>query len=728
MTIKQLTLDDVANRDRQYLETIFALGDGHFGVRDAIPFTGNQAATLPVMLVNGFYATNPIVYGESAYGYAKAHQTIVSLPNPRDFDLATATADSAKPGDWAVELVATTLNFSDGTLNERFRLKTKTGEKFLLNVTSLIIQDGTHQFTVTYSLESLNYTGTLRFNRPLINQGTQPVATLNEADDPRVAMRAAKLTTKILPTTSEKQFQWADTTASTQQTVSQCDTVQLLPENVSLTKCATGFSGEGTITAGDCFAWQFVRQVSEINQPLVPVKITDGRSINRQILKDFWQQSQVEISDAKLQTGIQYNLFQLFQSAGRDGRTNIAAKGITGPGYEGHYFWDTEMYMLPFFIFTNPKIAKQLLAYRYNILPQARQRAKDLGVDQGALFAWRTINGEEASAYYPAGTAQYHINADIAYAVKLYDDVTNDQAFMREKGAALVLETARFWLNFGSWHERNGRQAFCLFKVTGPDEYTALVDNNYYTNRMAKENLLFASRLIQQGIIVGQPGEQHALAEAGKRMYLPYDHVIQVTEQDDDSPAMPVWPFERTPKDHYPLLLHYHPLTIYRYRVNKQADTLLAEMLFPEDQLPQQLKRDYDYYEPITTHDSSLSRSIFSILASRLKRHQKAFNYYMDTALMDLVDLQGNAQDGLHEANLGGSWLGLTYGFAGMYVYDGALHITNDLPAELTYLSFRVRFRGSVLAIKLDQNQTSVTRLSGPEVKLIVDGQPRATG
>ncbi|CAM3119106.1 glycoside hydrolase family 65 protein [Lactiplantibacillus plajomi] len=724
MQSTKLTLDDVANKDRQYLETIFALGDGHFGVRDAVPFTGNQAGTLPVMLVNGLYVTNPIVYGENAYGYAKLHQTIVSLPNPRNFDLISDTADSTVPGDWRVDLKRTALDFSDGSLNERFGLETKAGEKFLLTVNSWVVQDGTHQFTVTYTLKSINYTGTIQFKRSLFVNGGERSALIND-DDPRVAARNARLAIHIQNTKDERSFQWTSKTESTSQTLIQEDQVNAGPQNYSLIRNESGFEGAGKIAAGEEVTWQFTRRLSEINGELKPQQKRDDQAVNRQILGDFWNQSRVELSDEQLQKGIQYNLFQLFQSAGRDGRSNIAAKGITGPGYEGHYFWDTEMYILPFFIYTNPEIAKRLLSYRYSILQQARNRARDLGVDSGALFAWRTINGEEASAYFPAGTAQYHINADIAHAIKLYYEVTDDGDFLRQKGAEIVLETARFWLAYGSWRERKGQQEFCLYKVTGPDEYTALIDNNYYTNRMAKENLAFAVWLIKHGYMVADPGEQEQFSAASERMYLPYDEEQRVTKQDDESPEMPVWPFAKTPKTNYPLLLHYHPLMIYRHRVNKQADTLLAEMIFPEDQSNQQLRRDYDYYEPITTHDSSLSRSIFSILASRLRRPQKAFKYYMDTSLMDLVDLQGNASDGLHEANLGGSWLGLTYGFAGMYVKHGRLHITNYLPDELDHLAFRIRFRGSTLEIKLQRTQTNVLRVAGPTLEVVVDGKAR---
>lgn len=719
MKATKLTLKDVATQDRRYLETIFALGDGSFGVRDSLPFTGNQKDNLPLMLVNGFYATNPITYGESAHGYAKYHQTIISLPSPRYLNLATASSNSAENNKWKIDVVKTELNLLTGELTEKFKLATVNNEHFELAIKSQALFESSHQYVITYQLKSLDYVGAINYQRPLFNINFSDVDI--DKNDPRVAQRSAHLSIKKEEVSDHNLFKWITTSNTTKQKVIQSDEVKKYPNDFSLSKDQASFKGKGNIKSNQVLTWQFVRQVSDINQPLKKYKIDDYVAHNQSILNNFWHQSQVQISNEKLEKGIQYNLFQLFQSAGRNGLTNIAAKGITGPGYEGHYFWDTEMYMLPFFIYTQPAIAKQLLSYRYSILPQAKTRAKELGAAKGALFAWRTINGEEASAYYPAGTAAYHIDADIAHAVKLYFDVTGDKKFLKDKGAKIVLETARFWLSFGSWSKREGKEQFTMFKVTGPDEYTVLVDNNYYTNRMAKENLAFAAWLIKNGYIKADENEEVNFEKASCNMYLPYDSDKRITKQDDDSPEMPVWPFDKTPKSNYPLLLHYHPLVIYRYQVNKQPDTLLAEMLFPADQSKKQLERDYNYYEKITTHDSSLSRSIFSILASQLDKRDKAFNYYMDTSLMDLVDLQGNARDGLHEANLGGSWLGLTYGFAGMHIQDGILHITNHLPNKIDRLSFRICFQNRLLEVQLDHTNTKIELLKGMPFKMMVN-------
>ncbi len=307
------------------------------------------------------------------------------------------------------------------------------------------------------------------------------------------------------------------------------------------------------------------------------------------------------------------------------------------------------MYMSPFFAYTNPKIAADLIAYRYNILPEAKKRARTLGVKDGALFTWRTINGKEASAYYPASTAQYHIDADIAYSIYRYYNVTNDDQLIKKYGLEIVLETARFWTNFGSFTKIDGQQKFCFFDVTGPDEYSAIVNNNYYTNRMAKFNLTFAIELIEKfpekaqqlGVSEDEIKEFTTIRDA---ILLPFDKEKGINEQDDSYFKKPIWPFEQTPKESYPLLLHYHPLTIYRYQVDKQADTLFADFLF-DDISKDQLVKEFDYYENITTHDSSLSRSIFSALAARLGLKDKAYSYFIATAKTDLIDLQGNTND-----------------------------------------------------------------------------------
>lgn len=703
-----INLHDIANQDPAYVETIFALGNGQMGVRASDPIVPSATAGT---LVNGFYEASPITYGESAFGYAKQHQTIVNLPDSR---FLTVTTDTGAVFTQS-ERQSTRLNLDTGALHEQFILATDAGETVHLDLESVMGQS-TSELGLRYTFTGQTYTGKLRLSKQLL-EGTATIAS----DDPRKTQQVTTLSYSTDLVTPADQRMEVVTRQSRLHVM-----MQLLALDGDL-KTEIDIATPKTQT--------YVVRVGGVGQALANVEPTTFDAIandSAAYWAKVWEQGALEIDgDDSMTQALRYNVFQLNQGAGRDGLTNIAAKGLSGTGYEGHYFWDTEMYMLPYFIYTQPDLAQALLRYRHHILPEAKARAKTLGVNSGALFAWRTINGEEASAYYPAGTAQYHIDGDIAFGVGRYYEVTHDQAFLNEAGFELVLETARFWAAFGAWKTTQDGKRFEFFDVTGPDEYTALVNNNYYTNRMAKNNLELAVSLSKQVTpdVLTQldvtPDELADMATIAAAIYLPYNADHEINAQDDSFFDKPVWPFADTPKANYPLLLHYHPLTIYRYQVAKQADTLLAEYLFPSDTEPAQLQREFDYYETITTHDSSLSRSIFSMVAARLGQDAKAFSYFMDTAKMDLVDLQGNAEDGLHMANLGGSWLAVTTGFAGLSVIDGTLNLSNHLPAQWQGLTFRILFQGRRLQIHLDHDELAVVLLEGEPLDVVLDGQPQ---
>src|SRR5215510_8881409 len=313
-------------------------------------------------------------------------------------------------------------------------------------------------------------------------------------------------------------------------------------------------------------------------------------------MEDFWQGSDVQVSHivherAKLSTvemqqAIRLNLFHILQASARAENTGVAAKGLTGQAYEGHYFWDSEIYLLPFLIYTSPKTAKNLLRFRYGMLDQARARAKELGF-RGALFPWRTICGEDASAYYAAGTAQYHINADIMYALRKYVNATGDEEFLFEYGAEMLAETARLWYDLGFFSRRK-QGKFCINGVIGPDEYNTVVNNNTYTNLMAQENLRYAVETIE-ALQLKKPDSLQALMQktglklaeveewkrAAENMYIPFDPTTGIYPQDDSFLDREPWDFKNTPADRYPLLLFYHPLNIYRHQVIKQTDVML---------------------------------------------------------------------------------------------------------------------------------------------------------
>jgi alpha,alpha-trehalose phosphorylase len=442
-----------------------------------------------------------------------------------------------------------------------------------------------------------------------------------------------------------------------------------------------------------------------------------------QYLDDFWRCSDVQVRDIRedrtkrttveIQQAIRFNLFHILQASARAEGTGVPAKGLTGQAYEGHYFWDTEIYLLPFLTYTCPRIARNLLAFRYKMLAHARAHARHLG-HRGAMFPWRTISGEEASAYYAAGTAQYHINADIMYALRKYVQATGDEQFLHDYGAEMLVETARLWLDLGFYSARKGG-AFCINGVTGPDEYNTVVNNNAYTNLMARENLRYAAEtvaslrathpavydaLVHKTAL--EPSEVEAWTRAAERMYVPYDAQAGITPQHDGFLDDAPWDFQHTPPDHYPLLLFYHPLNIYRKQVIKQADVVLAMFLLGQAFSLEAKQRNFAFYDPLTTGDSSLSSCIEAIIAAQIGEMDKAIRYGMAALLMDLADVGGNVKDGCHIASMGGTWMMLTYGFGGMRDEDGTLAFwPHRAPEGNAILRFPLTYRGQRLEVEI---------------------------
>jgi alpha,alpha-trehalose phosphorylase len=354
----------------------------------------------------------------------------------------------------------------------------------------------------------------------------------------------------------------------------------------------------------------------------------------------------------------------------------------------------------------------------------------------GALYPWRTIAGEECSAYFPAGTAQYHINADIAYSIKLYMEATGDQEYLVKHGAEIVMETARIWMGLGSY-DREGR--FCINQVTGPDEYTALVNNNYYTNAMARMHLDFAASIAEQlqadapeefariaKLAALEANEPAAWRRAASLMNLPYDEALQIHAQDDSFLSKKVWDFANTPKENYPLLLNYHPMVIYRHQVCKQADVVLALLLLSDQFTLEDKRRDFDYYEAVTTHDSSLSSCIFSIIAAEVGYQDKAYDYFMETARLDLDDTHGNTHYGVHTAAMAGTWMGVAYGFAGMRVVGGELSFAPKVPKQWQHYTFKIHFKGALLEVHVEPGRADYRLLQGEVLDFSHGGEPVA--
>jgi alpha,alpha-trehalose phosphorylase len=738
--------EDTLNPDLLHQgESIFSIGNGYLG------FRGNFEQGAPVYqngtYVNGFYEYRPIHYGEEAYGFPKSSQTMINLTDCKIIKLFI----NGEPLDLLNDQIThylRTLDMQQGTLTCELIWHTSLGIDVQVTSTRFVSLQRKHLAVIQYEVKLLNADAEVTISSEMIsNESNQ----LNEWD-PRES--AAFYGQVLLPDTNYCSSQSLFSSHTTKR--SQLHLACLTDHQID-TQCPYRYRSHSTDSVGQVIydidakmgnkitlkkymayytgPQNSKQHLEDSSNECLHSAVTAGYDLllfeHKKHMEHFWKHADIQIEgDDAAQQGLRFSLFQIFQSVGKSGERGISAKGLTGQGYEGHYFWDTEIYVIPTMVYTLPEIAKNLLIFRHSMLQYAREHARTLS-QKGALFAWRTITGEPASAYFPASTAQYHINADIAYAVKKYVDVTQDKEFLYTYGAEILMETARFWLDFGFYNNRKDKQ-FCINGVTGPDEYTAIVNNNAYTNLMARENLWYAAEILstieqenpekfeQMNI---DPNEIKQWQDAADHMYIPYDEKTGIIPQDDSFLDKEPWDIQSIPKDHFPLLLHYHPLVIYRRQILKQPDLLLAMFLLRKYFTDEQLKQNFDYYDPLTTGDSSLSDCIQGIIASQIGYHDKVYEYFEETVEMDLKNINHNVKDGVHIASMAGAWLYITYGFAGMKDDDGNLSFDPKLPAHWKKLTIPLQINIHQLLITITPDTTTYTLTEGDQLTIRHKGQ-----
>ena len=733
-------------------ETMLALSNGYLGIRGT-PDEGRPARE-PGVFLNGFYELRPITYGEHAYGFPRVGQSILNCP---DGTVVKFFVDGEPflPAEAEVLSYRRALDLAAGTLVREIAWLTPGGRRMRLRTLRLVSFDQRHLAAIRYELVPEEADTEIVISSEMLHREPLPGG---DGSDPRLAVGFASRVLRPAGTRREGLRAILSYTTRSSGLVLGCGMDHRLETDCPVAQeatCEDDFAAVVFKLRGErgkpIRLWKYLAYHYDEGGGASEVRSQVAWTLDRalqsgfdsvlgrheRLVSDFWARADVEVEGAepRLQQVIHWNLFQLLQATERAEGHGVGARGLTGQSYEGHYFWDTEIYVLPFLIYTNPRVARNVLKFRYDTLDRARARAKELG-HRGATFPWRTINGDEASAYYAAGTAQYHINADIAYALRKYVEVTGDEDFLRRFGAEVLVETARFWWDLGFFSERRGGR-FCICGVTGPDEYTAVVDNNYFTNLMARENLRYAADTVEAlardcpeafGELKRrtdlQDGEPAIWRGAAERMYLPWDERLRIHPQDDSFLDMERWDFENTPEDKYPLLLHYHPLNLYRRQVIKQADTVLAMFLLGEQFSQDEKKRNFDYYDPLTTHDSSLSVCIQSIVANEIGYAGKALEYFRFAATMDLSDIGGNMMHGAHIASIGGSWMTLVYGFAGMRDHGGRISFHPRLPAEWRALRFPLTIRGRRLRVEVRHDVTAYHLAEGDELSILHDGEP----
>ena len=731
-------------------EAVLALGNGYFGMR------GNPEEGGPSVqngtFVNGFYESWPIVYAEEGYGFARTGQTMLNVTDSKIIKLFVDD-EPFSLADANIRQYERQLNMESGTLDREILWQTRSGMQVRIKSRRLISFRQRHAAAILYEVTLLNGAAPVVISSEMYSR--QP-GDQERADDPRkakifsgrvlhhrahlardrriVLVHGTEQTRMVLACgidhdiKSERPHHYtAEHTEDSGQVAFTIDAQS--GSTIRLTKYITYHTAK-TDSPGEVG-----RRAERTLNRITTQGFSELLAEQEQYLHDFWRKSDVRVSNIRIerarlstieiQQAIRVNLFHILQASARAEDNGVAAKGLTGQAYEGHYFWDTEIYLLPFLIYTSPQIARNLLRLRYGMLDKARRRARELS-QQGALFPWRTISGEEASAYYEAGTAQYHINADIMYALRKYVNATGDEEFLFDCGAEMLVETARLWRDLGFFSPRKGGK-FCINGVTGPDEYKTVVNNNTYTNLMSRENLRYAVETVE-ALQLKKPEALEALMRktglklseveewkrAADNMYIPFDAETGIYPQDDSFLDREPWDFKNTPEEKYPLLLFYHPLNIYRHQVIKQTDVILAMFLLGHEFSLEAKKRNFEFYDPLTTGDSSLSSCIEAIVALEIGQFDKAVEYTRAALLMDLADVGGNVKDGCHIASMGGTWMVFAYGFGGLRDYDGTLSFRPQRPPEAeASLRFPLTYRGRLLEVEISRQSTTYSLLEG---------------
>ena len=704
------------------------------------------------ILINGFYETHPIVYVEGAYGFARTGQTILSVTDSKIIKLFVDDEPFWLPNANLLRYERR-LNMKSGTLDREILWETPSGKQVSITSRRLVSFADRHVAAISYRVTLLNAAAPVVISSE--TKANEPTALIDANDPRQTRVVAGRVLHPHTSYAKDCRIVLCHATDKSHLTLT-CATDHSLETSCPHAYKVAHAEDFGQVaftidTRPDCPIHLTKYMVYHTSSTASPEELcgraewTMDRVMNQgfeqllasqeQYLDDFWRRSDVRVRDIRedrtkrstveIQQAIRFNLFHILQASARAEDRGVPAKGLTGQAYEGHYFWDTEIYLLPFLIYTSPRIAKNLLTFRYRMLPQARARAKELG-HRGAMFPWRTISGEEASAYYAAGTAQYHINADIMYALRKYVQATGDEAFLRDCGAEMLVETARLWLDLGFYSDAKGGK-FCINSVTGPDEYNTVVNNNAYTNLMARENLRYAAQTIES-LRAANPDVYDALVHktalvsseaeewtrAAVNMYVPYDEKLKIIPQDDSFLDREPWDFRNTPREHYPLLLFYHPLNIYRKQVIKQADVVLAMFLLGNAFSVEAKKRNFEFYDPLTTGDSSLSSCVEAIIAAQVGDTEKAIQYGIAALLMDLADVGGNVKDGCHIASMGGTWMMLTFGLAGMRDDDGTLSFwPRRAPEDNAILRFPVTYRSQMLEVEIGVEKVEYTLREG---------------
>lgn len=733
----------------QVSESIYSLGNGRFGLRGNFEeeYSGKS---LRGSYFAGIYYPDLTRVGWWKNGYPEYFAKVLNSVNwigvriiidDHNLDLAqTEVVDFER-----------ILDMQNGLLIRSFKYYPHTGQSLIFRFERFCSMHDQDVAAINISVTSDGFAGNIRFEPYLnfdvhnedANYGDQFWTAAGEfANEHGASVSAVTKKTNFAVTSfmnnvvtqNQNIVQPSDTSVSTMNVALRYDMQILNDETITLKKYIVNLSSL-YITA----ATQSTTGFSKLQ------KITDQgfenlKQLHTAAWRKIWEGADIVIeNDIPAQQGIRFNIFHLWQTyTGDDPRLNIGPKGFTGEKYGGSTYWDTEAYCIPFYLSTSdPQIARNLLVYRYLHLPKAIENAGKLGFNKGAaLYPMVTINGEECHNEWEITFEEIHRNGAIVYAIFDYIKYTGDSGYLLEGGLEVIIGVARFWAQRANYS--NEKEAWVILGVTGPNEYENNVNNNWYTNYIARWCLLYA---IEQ---IDWSHEHHANAwseikkttdydvdekpqwqEIADNMYFPFDVKRNIFLQQDGFLDKKIMAADQLPQSERPINQKWSWDRILRSCFIKQADVLQGMYFFEDHFENETIERHFDFYEPMTVHESSLSPCVHAILASHLGRMDKAVEMYLRTARLDLDDYNNDTEDGLHITSMAGTWMSIVRGFAGMSVKNGFLHFAPVVPPQWDSYTFKMRYRGRILQVEIDKFDTRVTRLIGESLTIKIGKEQR---
>jgi len=727
-------------------ESIFSLGNGHIGQRANFEeyYSGE---TMLGSYIAGIYYPEKAERGNWKNGYSETNDRIINAPNWTAISVRL-NDDRLDLAEWDIRNFRRVLNMREGFLERTFEAISSKGHRIQVSVKRFLSMAETEVGAISYSVKSLNYEGRISF-LPLIDGDVRNTDTnYNEQFWNVLQTKTEQDVSHLWVQTRRMDFHVC--AALTYVLYKNNEQLNVNPTKIEKEKVA-GFSVGTDVRIGDTVCLnKYVAVINSLNHPreeLTERACTLARAAKNkgwnQLFEEHtavwaqkWLHSDIIIdSDIAAQQAIRYSIFQLNQTyAGDDARLNISPKGFTGEKFAGATRWDTEAICIPFYLCTTPQnVSKNLLLYRFRHLPRAIQNAEKLGFTNGAaLFPVSTFNGGESHNEWEFTFEEVHRNGIIAYAIYNYIQYTGDQTYLEEYGLKVLIGIARFWcqrVNIST--EKN---KYVILGVTGPNMYENNVNNNWFTNYIAVWSLKYAIESIDK---VKQNNfrafediaqdTQFTSAEVFQwkdiieNMYYPQNKELGIFLQQDGFMDKTLTKASEIPESQLPINQNWTWDRIVRSSLIKQADVVQGLYFFEDNFDKETIKRNFDFYEPLTVHESSLSPCTHSIVASMIGDKQKAYDLYLRTARLDLDDYNNEVEDGLHITSMAGTWLAIVQGFGGMRVKEGKLFFNPQIPDKWNAFAFNILFRGNQLNVRVEKNRTIIHNIKGENIDLFVN-------